>query len=650
MALAYLSYRAKLAGHYHLQADIGSSKYYQYLIGSKEQVIRENGIKALANAGFVSPLQMAAEGFGGLEISIPQELIDRENRLVQLLSYRTQDKVGPALSEVLTIPLAIERYEPYEITMNATIDHSQVQRRKLPISFREVNANQMSFNWMQLFQLLPSLLENATPIVQTIGQIVSGANRQNGSEDTMPPGGGISPEVIRQLLSNLPQQPAAASPAVTSAPQAASLVMRSPASQAMDGGLISGPLLAAILPQLLQVAGPALQQVLSPETIHALGDPAQVNQLMTHLMDSMLEADRVRQESMDRNRANRLNFFRQANPILQQYLQGRAAASSLSKSTKSDINIEFAESKPVTLMGKPRIMYNPDGEIRFPFTIDGIESFPQAIAQIRLITTESNTPVLERKFRIKSLTPGETDYSLKLAPVDLQDLPRDEDILLDLILRLRSEEGKVRSVRKIHRFRISPNYIFDRVIQQTDTEIPLNDVVQYREYWHKLWEADIKKEVRRYYLEGKYYTLLDTREESDAIFETKIKPEPEQSRGHRAYLKFKSGMQFSIYKLNNLLPQLSGQQMLSPELLEAIQSPEVSRHFQKAARAQAEFKGSPGETVTLWAYPVLAMHEIILKRPEESDINGQVVRFSEEVVDFPVPVSMHFVGTISEVV
>ncbi|MFA0963850.1 hypothetical protein AB9P05_18740 [Roseivirga sp. BDSF3-8] len=664
MGLAYLEFLGDEGpGGYRFHADTGDNRWYQYLIGSEEDVVNREGIHVLQNAAHVSSLQQTPQNFRGFPIEVPSHLLSRENNRVQLLSFRTRDKTGPAISDIVTAIPMISDIDKYEFTMNAPIHPQKQERRRVPFRYREVTSGQMSVDWMQLLEVVPGLLESATPIVQAVSGLVTGvAGGINSSTSrpsapaspVVPPAGphtAITPEMIQALIAALQQAGQQVSPPAAPAQSAS---YKGFAGQ-MDMGAISGPLLASVapailqnLPQLLQTAAPVLQQVLSPETIQALGDPAQLNQLMNHLMDSFLEADRVRQESMDRNRANRLQFFRQANPIIQQYLTGRAVASSTGSNGRKAIKIEFTEGKPVTLLGRPRIIYVPGGEIRFPFVIDGITYFPKAIGQIRIVTTESNTPVLEKRIRIRDLTPGETVYELKLTAEETADLPRDEDLMLDLTLKMREEGGKVRTSRKIHRFRISPEYLFDRVQQSNGGELPLNDVVEYREYWHKVWEADMKDKVRRYYLEGKYYTLPDHQEEQDAIMDTKLKSEEDKNRGHRAYYKFKSGMLFSMYRLNALIPRLTGQASLPPELLEAIRSPEVARHFRKAARAEAAFRGDPGETVTLWAYPVLAMHEIVLKKPLESDVNGQVTSFAEEVIDFPVPVAMHFVGTISQ--
>ena len=81
-----------------LRFDIGHNHYYVWQIGDQERV-NTNGIARLANvkqrSRMFGPLPERARGRGVLEI--PPELMSKEDRFVQLISFRTEDGAGPAI-------------------------------------------------------------------------------------------------------------------------------------------------------------------------------------------------------------------------------------------------------------------------------------------------------------------------------------------------------------------------------------------------------------------------------------------------------------------------------------------------------------------------------------------------------------------------
>ena len=87
-----------------LRFDIGHNHYYTWQVGDKER-ITTNGIPRLANvkerSRVFGPLPDEARGRGILEI--PSELISKENRFVQLISFRTEDGTGPAISPIVEL-------------------------------------------------------------------------------------------------------------------------------------------------------------------------------------------------------------------------------------------------------------------------------------------------------------------------------------------------------------------------------------------------------------------------------------------------------------------------------------------------------------------------------------------------------------------
>ena len=93
-----------------LRFDIGHNHYYVWQLGDQERT-NTNGIARLANvkqrSRMFGPLQGSARGRGVLEI--PSELMSKEDRFVQLISFRTEDGAGPAISPIVEMDWANAR-------------------------------------------------------------------------------------------------------------------------------------------------------------------------------------------------------------------------------------------------------------------------------------------------------------------------------------------------------------------------------------------------------------------------------------------------------------------------------------------------------------------------------------------------------------
>src|SRR5262245_24449917 len=103
MALAILTHEDSTGDAHRFRFDLGRNRYYAYSIGPRDRISR-HGIALLAEPAhrseLLGPLPEEAEGRGDLEV--PAGLLDRENNTIQLVSFRTRDRAGPAFSPLLT--------------------------------------------------------------------------------------------------------------------------------------------------------------------------------------------------------------------------------------------------------------------------------------------------------------------------------------------------------------------------------------------------------------------------------------------------------------------------------------------------------------------------------------------------------------------
>lgn len=107
MALALILALSAEPEGVRVRYDIGKNNYVRWLIGDEETITR-NGLPSVANVHERSPLlaPLPASALGRGEFVIPYDSFNTEHCWVQLLSYRTSDGVGPAVSAIMRLPNA----------------------------------------------------------------------------------------------------------------------------------------------------------------------------------------------------------------------------------------------------------------------------------------------------------------------------------------------------------------------------------------------------------------------------------------------------------------------------------------------------------------------------------------------------------------
>src|SRR5688500_450518 len=105
MALAILEYEGAEAGRHRFRAHIGTNRYFTWSVGNADESDVTEGIKLMATRRHEAPLSgpLAPQAMGRTVIDVPREYFDRENRDVQLLSFRTRRLDGPAASDIVRV-------------------------------------------------------------------------------------------------------------------------------------------------------------------------------------------------------------------------------------------------------------------------------------------------------------------------------------------------------------------------------------------------------------------------------------------------------------------------------------------------------------------------------------------------------------------
>ena len=104
MALAILRFQDNDGVKSRFEVDIGVNRFYKYAIGN-EELQPSKGLKVLSNPKFISPLigPLSESSLGRTILEVPNQQFDRQNRSIQIISYRNQQREGPAISEIITV-------------------------------------------------------------------------------------------------------------------------------------------------------------------------------------------------------------------------------------------------------------------------------------------------------------------------------------------------------------------------------------------------------------------------------------------------------------------------------------------------------------------------------------------------------------------
>ena len=308
MALAILRFVDAADGHASFDVSIGSNLYYVYAVGDGVTE-RLHGIEFLSEPIFTSEMvgPVAPSANGRTQLDVPLERFDREHRQIQLMSFRTPQRDGPAVSDVLRVPtitgwgngavsrlgrpveasaqsLAFGASRRYAAAPMRTLARSTVPSRT-SVPFRLVEAasrpelSTQMVAWDALIGLLPRMLKEGGPIASNLLTGLFG-------RDGVP---GPIPELIQQVAVLLQSeegqrlvvdivQAALAEPGSVRTQSLSARVIaphprigqsralttlgshrRTDVSEAMFAWI---PLVAALAPQIVQIAGPILGSLL----------------------------------------------------------------------------------------------------------------------------------------------------------------------------------------------------------------------------------------------------------------------------------------------------------------------------------------------------------------------------------------------------
>jgi len=655
--------------------EIGSNRFYSYAIGGPETV-RSNGLTLLADPTYTSEIvgPLGPAQLGRAFIDVPAERFDRTHRCIQLASFRTRDRVGPAISNVISLPLG----DPGdgELLPPALFGRGDRQRtsaqsialvedgtmmtaaQSVPYSYQRSHDYSSALFLDALTSLLPKVLPS---IGSLLGGLFGGGGSGGGTGagGTAPPSPLAAlgnPETIKAITELLQQISKAKSVdrAVVytdhATHQAASLALstyRREFSEAMIA-----PALLAALPALM----PMLEKVLNPETLKAIMENVSPAKLIGTVSDAIGNFAKLGMENTKQiqDHLERLNPGVK-NEELYKLLEGLStgearAGSKLNYKRVENVKLGLVDTTPQTIYGRSRLAYHFGQDLSFPLMLETPKPLRQATLEVSLKEAGTLRVVYEKRLRLAAVDTGLLEPLPVIPWSALSRLRAGEDYLLGFALAWPGKQSQPKRGTAVSQLiTLVKDYAFDRVEESSPNLVPLADATRDRDYWHRIWDQTFEdKGLTRVRLGCSYCYVLESERSSNARMETKSKldPNPETKR-HEG--KLKSGMLLSPDSLSRLIPRLSGNR--SPALTEAqlaaLRTSDFVDRFNQEAKTEVEFKGRRGESVALWVYPELKLCDVVLKRIAKVDEHGRVAALEEETVSFPMPAIIHFIGASS---
>jgi hypothetical protein len=527
--------------------------------------------------------------------------------------------------------------------------------------------------------VLAGLVDKVLPFVQPLLQNILGGGNGTPPAATPPVGaianagtggipGGIAPDLLQivqkastpqnlKLLSDLiqkllgPPQPAAPpKPEAPPQPQATAL---------SDGGYAVAMIEPVTMITAANALMPLLKQVLTPETIKAVldhTDPTKMIGAVSQAIQGLAQLGLLGEKQQDEH-LERLNPGT-AVPDLVQLLQGIGEGQSLALELSRNVarpatsfvrvdgvRLHFAELTMLTVAGRPAAAFRNDRALSFPLTLETPRPFAKATLRLELKDARSLRPLVRRSYRIEQATTGRLPVVPSLSAEQAARLVPGSDYLVCVHLTWMTRKGRRLGSTMTQLITIVGEYAFDRIEQSTQV-IPLNDVDRYRDFWHKAWQGTFDRGRRKVVFNCKYLYGLDLDRAANAQMETLT--DTAQTTVTHEVGRLKSGLALSLYRLNQLLPEISASPPLEDAQLAALKSQAFADRLSLAARTQVSFRGRPGDSAALWVFPELKVQQIVLRRAEQVNDAGHVVRFGDERVAFPVPVLVHMIGVESQ--
>ena len=649
--------------------DIGSSRFFRLALGGPERR-RLDGVSLIDRPTWVSPLEgpIAESAMGRGRYGIDEARFQDDAEFVQMMSYRTATREGPAVSAIvrarrpLPRDLAPARLTPPRLPVPMSRQQSSTTRRPSAPA-----VNQLSF--MDILGALAPVIGNL------LGGLGGGAQGTAAPSAPAGTGGDIlarlaDPATIR-LLTQLVSQIGGVSTGATATAASTALAGRRSDATATASALgystaMIAPALLAALPALM----PLLQQVLNPQTIQTLVDaPNRTAQTVINGVNDVLKIGvQADQNFMEHLRALNPGVD---DPALDRLMEsmGLSLAGGARRAAylrTSRVRLAFDGLQSVTVAGENRILFAHDRAIVLPMRVEtpSLKSGKPARLTDPELLLEVKDPVgLRVHKRVRSSLPPITGSG----PIGAVTLPADavaslepgRDWLLCVTLTWRAPRragGRPgdRSVAAgtdrlgacmttlVH---LAGPLVFDGLSDEGEA-IDLADPDRYRALWHRLWAGRFAPEAKRFDAEIDYAYSWDPAAADVRREDTQIRTKPADGSVASVVARVKGGLAFSPAALADAAASFDPDMPpLGADARAALADPAVAARLGLGARLRVKFRGREGEAFALWVYPAVRRATLALAAPATILETGNITTLSPRPTPFVVPVALNVIGT-----
>ena len=618
MALAILRFEGVEGDVARFQADIGHNAFFLYAVGdgTTEAV---HGMEVLAAPRFTSPLQpLAPTRRGRFALEVPLTLFDRENRHMQLMSFRNAQRHGPALSDVVPVGawrqavaagLAIARADRSLRAMAAP------GARAAPFSISEARRRpeySTAMFWQALLGLLPQVLPAVAPLLGRLfdgdeptaaaGAGAGGASGEAGAKPSVfgqlgellakPETKALVEQLVQIFAPETAKKPDAAAGAAgggtsgIAAPKAlgrgllvvprvggvgGSRLALSRAhtaarggpragaplarAQLVDGGVVTGPALAGLVSSALPALLPLLQKLATPEMLNTLFANTSPQATLGGLVDVLMDPNRKQFERLWQHTPQ---VGPNVLPAL--LLQMGTAGSPIPAYRRIDaVTLSVEGLVQVAVHGVPRVAVRAGRDVELSLTVQAPRPIAGAELHWQLKRLATRETVAHDVVRLERVDPGALP-PITVSAAALAALPVPDDYTLCVHLVWKRRDGERIGARRSVVLTLAGEYQFDRVESTpagaaSAEPVPLADAVAYRELWHRVWEGRLTGPDRARRIECRYYYALDDGPEA-ARMETRQR----KVRGAdgRTTLRLETGLRVGVGVLARLADALAG--------------------------------------------------------------------------------------------
>lgn len=675
MALAFIRYDQSGNNEAVFTADIGTSQFFRYTIGSGKQAI--NGMERINEVTYTSPMlkkELDNPFNSAFEINVPLSHFNRENKYIQLFSYLRSDGTGPAVSTVAVVNEGTsigDNFWPALTLSQSSINsmnnyplESSTRCRAVSFSFRESGMSRA-----MITDLLIEAAKVLAPIAVKAITDQAPSTAGNGRSES-----NILLKVFQAVIdavSASPAPPAAPQPGVPKpntqlpSPTTQSTIyktLRRPGRQIsyakiIDGGIITGPAAIGLITTLAPALAPVLGELAksAPQLLQSL-DPSK---LLTIISQEKLQKQKLENDLLTALLADANKTFLQNQLIFKTPpgISAPAVSASLTAQSKpkSQIQLRFDARYPLVVHGKEKYVYAVNNPLTLAVHVGTAGNkpaperpIPKAIIDLTIRSASAPKILLQKAFRLKDVVLNSM-VELPLDSTETSGLPTQTDLIITAVLRWPGKDQKTATSDPArHTIWISEQYLFKSTGESIDAPIALSDMDKFRVFWNKIWEGGAGS-TRRWEasLDTRYYTKYAAQADTNARIESRLMPvSPDESTASRTvtHTKLKSGLEISPRELNDLIPRISSYPPLNQGQLKALSSEDLGKIFDQQASARLELKGRKEERGYVWTFPEIQLRTIQLLKVDTIDNAGQVTSVSEENVVFPTLNAIRFIG------